>query len=157
MPFDVTARRKLPAQKISCSTTTFKSRSLVIASRRPASSCDNENIPSPRRRAKIQREERSRWFPCLYLTPRRNPVRLASSVGNIVKETKLDICSHRHTFALCLPLPRRDSCSRWYRDTLHRAKVIRYSCRTALKREALMWHAFPNCAKWDCGASISAS
>jgi hypothetical protein len=118
MSFGFTTRRKLRASKLSRSRIKFKSRSRVISfallTAKGASSCDNESIPSLRRRAKTQREERSRWFPCLYLTPRRNPVRLTASVASNIKEAKLDICSHRHTIAFCWLFASRRRYSCWY-------------------------------------------
>jgi hypothetical protein len=41
---------------------------------RDTSSCANESIPSPHHRPKTELEERSIWFPCLYLTLQRKLV-----------------------------------------------------------------------------------
>jgi hypothetical protein len=35
-----------------------------------------------------------------------------SSASSILKETKMDICTHRDTFAFCLLIPWRESCER---------------------------------------------
>jgi hypothetical protein len=72
-------RRKLRAAKISRSANQSKrpstrDRVCPLDASRGASSCANESIPSPHHRAKTQREERSIWCPCLYLTCQRKLV-----------------------------------------------------------------------------------
>jgi hypothetical protein len=82
----------------------YRNRSRVI--RRNASggaTRASENIPSPRHRAKTQLEQRSVWFPCLYLASRRS---LANSPyflrGTIMKDTKIDVCPLPDIFVFCL-------------------------------------------------------
>jgi hypothetical protein len=71
--------------------------------------CATGSIPSLHHRTEESLQQRSVWFPCLYLTVGRDLISLRT---HTMKETKGDICSHRHTFAsacsfrivaICLP------------------------------------------------------